>query len=134
MTARNSIPSLHKGSEDVVASTYTKRILNYFKMYSNPRLRFFLSFKYARPLQIACYPNPTFSTFNVPLYFESSKAVVPCLTDNVRSLTPLNDDENEIDLKPDLRLDLFRLMTQYFYSTLASVYKILVVLTVHRLL
>ena len=45
VSARNSLPCLHKGSELVVVSSVSKKVLHYFSKFSNPRIRFLLSFK-----------------------------------------------------------------------------------------
>lgn len=45
LNAKNSIPALHKGSELVVLSSCTRKILTYFTRFNNPRIRFILSFK-----------------------------------------------------------------------------------------
>lgn len=45
LNAKNSIPTLHKGSELIVLSSSTRRILTYFTRFNNARIRFILSFK-----------------------------------------------------------------------------------------
>lgn len=45
LSAKNSIPALHKGSELVVLSSSTRRILTYFTRFTNTRIRFLLSLK-----------------------------------------------------------------------------------------
>lgn len=132
--ASNSIPALNSGSEDVITSTYTKRILNYFKIYSNPRLKFFLSFRGGRPLHVSCYPGYGGSLFDVDHYFEPNNAVVPTLTDNVNSLTPLYDDPDNPSPNPNPDLSVFDLLTRHFYAILISLYKTLVLLTITRTL
>ena len=80
VSARSSIPSLYKGSEDVLTGMYTKRLLRSFRRYSNPRISFLYSNKYARPLLISSY---TESGIFTPSTFETNKAVVPLLTDHL---------------------------------------------------
>ena len=81
VAARNSIPALNKGSEDVFTGTYTRRILSRFKVYSNPRLRFLERFASSHVLPSSIYVPDAYS--NQPTtFFENNTAVIPLLTDN----------------------------------------------------
>ena len=81
VAARSSIPSLHRGSEDVIAGMYTKRLLRFFQRYSNPRISFLYSNKYSRILLISSY-SKTYGS-NLSSIFEENKSVVPLFTDHL---------------------------------------------------
>lgn len=58
--AKNSLPCLHKGSEQVLTGSITRRILEYYRRFSNPRLRFLSSFKHTSLITVSSLPlTPT---------------------------------------------------------------------------
>lgn len=51
----NSVPAVHKGLEHFIISPYTRRMLTYFKVYGNPRLKFLLTRKHVAISTISIY-------------------------------------------------------------------------------
>ena len=53
VVARNSIPALNRGSENLVTGNIIKRFLRFFNLFSTPRFKFLTSFKYTQILMIS---------------------------------------------------------------------------------
>lgn len=81
LNAKNSIPALHKGSELVVLSSCTKKILTYFTRFNNPRIHFILSIK-NWSFSVMSY-KPSYWTFD---YEERNSYVTPIFLDSFNSV------------------------------------------------
>jgi hypothetical protein len=116
VSARSSIPSLHKGSEDVITGMYTKRLLRAFCRYSNPRISFLYSNKYSRVLLISCYLNKHES--DSTSVFEGNKSIVPLLTDRLTYTTHWTFSSTPL---PEIVYGFFRLFNVIFSLFIANV-------------
>lgn len=76
LNSKNSIPALHKGSELTVLSSSTRKILNYFTRFNNPRIKFMLSLKHWH-FGVMSY-DPAYWNFT---YEERNEYVTPLLLD-----------------------------------------------------
>ena len=129
VSSLNSIPCLHKGSEDVVAAPVTRRTLRYFNYLANPRLRFLINNKHLARVLIsydAKYldlgSSETQASF-VPLYVDTVTRVIPYYP-----TTPA--------LKRDLAQGYLDLASWSFVNstlTIKSLYRSCVLLTYKRL-
>lgn len=129
--AKNSIPCLHKGAEDIVAAPVTRKILKYFYNCSNPRLQFFSTMKNAAILSVSYNP-----IFTEQLSFLEHPAVVPVCTDGLTEMLPLDADDDLDEIVPTLGIELPNLFDIIFYHWLLMVkefYKITILLTLLRL-
>lgn len=131
VAARSSIPSLHRGSEDVIAGMYTKRLLRFFQRYSNPRISFLYSNKYSRILLISSY-SKTYGS-NLSSIFEENKSVVPLFTDHLTytahwdlPVTPSYETAHRFLILFD---EIFRL----FLTNLLSLYRVSLLMSILRL-
>jgi hypothetical protein len=125
--ARNSIPALHKGSENLITGSYTRRLLKYFSAYSNPRLAFFQSFKNSRLLTVSCYSQPE-SPLDVT-FFETNSSALPLFTDKLTAALPYETQRNPTDSPISYQVALFDLTFAVFKTQLLALYKTLVMLT-----
>ena len=124
VSARSSIPSLYKGSEDVLTGMYTKRLLRSFRRYSNPRISFLYSNKYARPLLISCYAES--GTF-LSSAFETNRAVVPLLTDHLTYAAHWASYQNPSYLELTYTLtQLFDEVFRLFITKLVGIYRVFI--------
>jgi hypothetical protein len=85
VSALNSIPCLHKGSRDVITGSTTRRVLNYFRHFSNSRLGFLRSIRHSAILSVSYDPNHL-NTAD----FETRAALVPLMADNLDHVLPLS--------------------------------------------
>ena len=85
VTAINSIPCLHKGSQDVITGSITRRILNYFTRFSNPRLGFLRFMKYSAIISVSYDPD-----YLDLSDLDSNASLVPLMSDNLGSISPLD--------------------------------------------
>ena len=131
VAARNSIPARNKGSEDLVAGTYTRRILNRFAGYCNPRLKFLGRFASSHVLPTSAYaPNPTLtSSIN---FFENNTAVTPLLTDHLDFTSHWETSSSDLEVSTSSLRNLLGVYNTLVSSQLLSTYKLLVLLTFVR--
>lgn len=131
VAARSSIPSLHRGSEDVITGMYTKRLLRFFQRYSNPRISFLYSNKYSRILLISSYPK-TYGS-NLSSIFEENKSVVPLFTDHLTYTAhwdlPVTPSYETVRRFLTLFDDIFRL----FLTNILSLYRVSLLISILRL-
>jgi hypothetical protein len=130
ISLRNSIPALHLGSESLVISSIPKKILRYFSAYSNPRLRSLLSFKNVN-LAFVSLPPSTTITDDV---LTTSHSVLFTYDDITSLVTPtapmtLTQSSHAIALQ-----QLLTIFVQLPIRVLLLVYKLLILLTLSRLL
>lgn len=132
VSAKNSIPCMHAGSENVLAASVTRRVLKYFSWASNTRLRFLASMKYSAVLLVSYDSlHSKFEDFN------THSALVPLVPDPLGHVVPLevsNSDDTEQELT--LITDTFSLIFQLWLTNLKLIYQtsILLVLTRVKLL
>jgi predicted metal-dependent peptidase len=81
LRAKNSLPCLYKGSEEIVTSSITKKTLKYFELYLNPRLKFFANQIESHTLLVSI---PTLTSAEHDLT-RQSKYLIPHFSDNVNS-------------------------------------------------
>jgi len=132
VSAKNSIPCLHAGSEDVLAASVTRRVLKYFSWASNTRLRFLTSIKHSAILLVSY--DSLHSKFED---FTNHYALVPLIPDPLSQVIPLelvnsNDAEQELNLLTgtfDLIFHTWLVNLKLIYHTM-----ILLILTHVRLL
>ena len=130
ISARNSIPCLSRGSEDLIVSPITRKVLNYFKSYLNPRLRFFRSMKYT-PIALVSY-NPKYIDFNE---LQSYASVIPLLEDNIDKAELVTfTDKHELGATLATLTQLFNVSFRMWLENLKCVYKTCVLLTYYKLL
>jgi hypothetical protein len=129
VSALNSIPCLHKGSQDVITGSVTRRILNYFNHFSNPRLGFLRFMKYTAILSVSYDP----SHLNL-LDFDSRAALVPLMSDNLGSILPLNlTPVDDAVIKTSPILDVFNSIFATWLLNLRALYQTSVLLLLMRL-
>ena len=116
VSARSSIPSLHKGSEDVITGMYTKRLLRSFRRYSNPRISFLYSTRYARLLLISYYPSV--HTPDLTSAFEGNKSIVPLYTDHLTYTAHWGFPSTPL---PEIAYDFLRLFHEIFSLFIANI-------------
>ena len=131
VAARNSIPSLNKGSEKIVTGSYVKRLLKFFNAHSNTRFRFFCSFQTGRLLAISLLPG--LQKNQILDFFDSQVSVVPLYVDNLTSLMPWTAADNRIALLQHSILELTRNLLNLVLSQLLTLYRVLLLLSVMRL-
>jgi hypothetical protein len=131
VAARNSIPALNKGSEDVVTGAYTRRLIRYFQRYSNPRIQLFNSFGHSRVLAISYYTNDPYS--EVSSWFDGNRAVVPLLSDLSSSAIHWEQSQISSEQATSLLIKLLNLTLTLFLTQLLDVYKTLILLSLSRL-
>lgn len=129
VSSLNSIPCLHKGSENVVAAPVTRRTLQYFQHLTNPRFRFLIQNKHLSRVIISYDPK------YLDLHTEEGHAsFVPLYLDKVRTLESHQVTPNEARLNAVLQYT--SLTTWGFVThllTLKSIYRACVLLTHKRL-
>lgn len=130
LRAKNSLPCLYKGSELVVTSSITRKTLNYFSSYLNPRLRFLLGQIESHTLLVSV-PHVSESEQDLPL---QAGSLVPSLSDNLDSWshysTNTKKNQNQESL---ITLSLLSIFEKSTTSSVISLYKTLVILLLHRL-
>ena len=128
ISLRNSLPSKHQGSEAVVVTSATRKILNYFSTFSNPRLRSLISFKNIN-LATVSFPNPS-------LRFDettASTSLVVLAQDDVKSFSNCTSvPTNQSLAHAPLVQSLVNLPFLAVVSKLKFVYRILTLLAIHR--
>ena len=124
--ARNSIPALHKGSENLIAGSYTQRLLKYFSAYSNPRLAFFRSFKNSRLLTVSCYSQSELSADST--FFEINSPALPLFTDKLTAALPYEIQHDSAGSPISYQVALFDLAFEAFKTQLLVLYRTLVML------
>ena len=131
VSARSSIPSLHKGSEDIIAGMYTKRLLRAFHRYSNPRISFLYSAKYSRVLLISCYSSDPKS--DLTSVFEGNKAIVPLFTDHLTYTAHWSFTSTPL---PEIMYEFLRLFNEIFTLFIANIlglYRVFILISLLRL-
>lgn len=131
VSARSSIPSLNKGSADIITGSYVKRYLRFFSFYSHPRFKFFSSFQSTRLLTISL--NPSVQSHEIGNFFESQTSVVPLYLDNLTSLMPWTSLTDSSMQKQKALFQLFRTILSLQLAYILKLYKVLVLLTLRRL-
>lgn len=129
ITVKNSIPCLHKGSESIVVSPLTKKILRYFSKFANPRIRFLLSLKNVN-LSVISVP---YSTEDFSPYLENSYSTL-LFTDDVRQVSgmPL-DPKEQISLSTQVFSSILSFYHLTTLRTVKSIYRTLTLLTLSQL-
>ena len=128
ISLRNSLPSKHQGAESVVVASVTRKILNYFSTFSNPRLRSLISF---RNINLAAVSFPDSS-----LRFDdttASTSLIVLAQDDVKSFSnsvsvPTNQSLSHLLLFQSL----INLPFLAIVRKLKFVYRVLTLLTIHR--
>ena len=131
VSARSSIPSLHKGSEDVIAGMYTKRLLRAFRRYSNPRISFLYSARYSRVLLISCYSSGHKS--DLTSVFEGNKSIVPLFTDHLTYTAHWSLPSTPL---PEIVYGFLRLFNEIFTLFIANIlglYRVFILISALRL-
>lgn len=114
----NSLPCLHKGSENVVTASFTRRILKYFSNYSslNPRLRALAQLKY---LNVSFMSIILTHDAYSPL--EPSKFLFPVLSDHSTSLSSIHPESTVSNAATNKILSLiFRAWNSQFVAIYRS--------------
>jgi len=129
VSALNSIPCLHKGSEDVVTASITRKVLNYYRHFSNPRLRFLRLMRHSSILSVS-YSSDRSNLSD----FDSHAALVPLMSDNLGTILPLNliPAENNEALTAQV-IDLFNSTFATWLLNLRVLYQTCVLLLLVRL-
>lgn len=132
----NSTPAILKGSEDVFTSSYTRRVLNYYKIYSNPRLKFLQLYKNTRPLNVSFYwtftKRPQEQLDTVP---NVNNSVVTVLRDNLDFVLPVGSSPSVISQNSTNTwlLNIFNFTHHLYNYNLVFIYKTLILITLTRL-
>lgn len=129
VTALNSIPCLHKSSEDIVAAPVTRKVLHYFSAVTNSRLRFFKNNSHLARTLISY--NPTY--WDIALLPEKP-SFVPLFSDNLTSLIPYHS--TPLTKRGDYVNTMLNVMAWPVAMTLLnikSIHRILILLTLFRL-
>jgi hypothetical protein len=124
VSAQSSIPSLYKGSEDVITGMYTKRLLRFFKRYPNPRLSFLYSNKCARVLLVSCYLKADSS--DMTSIFESNKSLVPLYYDHLTYASHWDSTSEPLSETLPSLLRLFDHLFHLFLFSALAAYRVLV--------
>lgn len=125
LSVKNAIPCTYKDSETFLVGTFTRRILNYFKGFNNPRLNFFLSFKNVN-LSVVSYLNPV--PRQLPL--NNYPFLIPLLPDELKTYEiRLNNQLTRVEVFSSLLETVFRLIR----NKVIYAYKLLVLLALHRI-
>lgn len=128
VSARNSIPCLNSGAEELIVGPVTRRLLNYFSHYSNPRLKFLGSFKHTLIALVSYHPN-----YLNEESLQSHFAVVPLLADHITETEPLNFSEQpNTGLTVNVASQLFDIFFTTWLAHLKFIYKTCVMLTYYR--
>lgn len=122
VSAQSSIPSLYKGSEDLITGMYTKRLLRLFQQYSNPRISFLYSTKYARVALISCYFNS--NADNSATTFEINRSIVPLFTDHITYAAHWSFSSSPLPETISTVLQLFNDIFRLFLSNVLGLYRV----------
>jgi len=126
----NSLPCLHKGSENVVTASFTRRILKYFSNYSslNPRLRALAQLKYLNFSFMSIILTP-----DTAHLLEPSKFLFPVLTDHSNTLSTLSTATHSEPAAPATEITkLLNLVFRAWNLQAVSIYRSLVQLSLTR--
>jgi hypothetical protein len=128
ISAKNSIPCLHAGSENVLTAVITKKILKYFNSATNTRLRFLSYLKYSSILLVS-YDSSS-SKFED---FSSHTSLVPLMPDAIGQTLPLEvatstDSEQEVGLIENT----FSLIFRATLLNIIYIYRISILLILSR--
>jgi len=123
----NSLPCLHKGSEDFTTASFTRRILKYFGNYSalNPRLRAIAHFGALNLVFISCAPETA-----TPELLEPKKFLLPLLTDSVSEFADIDTTPQDEQLCSTTDIsELLHTLFDIWIMHLKSVYAVLTLLS-----
>ena len=124
ISVTNSLPCLHQNSELLIAGTFTRRVINYFNHFKNPRFLFFASYRNISPSVISFVPKYS------PLKdIQEYKFVKPLLDYDMSVTAPLLTDHKEIYHS---QTNLLRFLHRNNSSSVKLLYQILVLLTLKR--
>lgn len=129
VSVMNSVPAVHKGLENFIISPYTRRMLTYFKIYGNPRLKFLLTRKHVAISTISIYKLQ--KNFNL---LEDTPAAGALLYDGGTGFVGWDE------VTPSSRLNSVQLFTSLaqlsfanWWAKVISLYKTLILLTLRHL-
>ena len=129
ITVKNSIPCLHKGSESIVVSPLTKKILRYFSKFANPRVRFLLSLKNVN-LSVVSVPQ---NVEDFTEYLENSYSTI-LFTDDIRQVSGMPQSPT---IHKALSAQAFSSILSFHHlialKTAKSIYRTLTLLTLSQL-
>lgn len=128
VTSMNSIPCLHKGTEDVVAATTTRKVLRYFNHFQNPRLKFLLSNKHLARMVLSY--DARYSNLSK---WDEKSPFTPLLKDHIKTFLPYRSvDVVKTSQAKSILLTTLAWPFVNHLLTLKSLYKIIVLLSYLR--
>lgn len=113
----------------MLTGTFTRRILKYFQLHSNPRFAFLRFFKNARMLAVSYYAKE-----DNYLSIKDNLSVVPLFTDNLTSMVPYDHAETSHCALVSCYKLLAAVPLEILFAQLLAIYKVLIALTSLRLL
>ena len=125
--ARNSIPALHKGSENLVTGSFSRRVFKYFQLHSNPRFSFLRFFKNSRLLAVSYY-----ALEDNYLSLKENTTIVPLFSDNLTSVTPYDHTSSSQASALACYVNLISTPLTLILTQISLVYRTLVILTLMR--
>lgn len=128
VSLRNSIPCLHKGSEDILMSSAPRRILRYFATAGSPRMRNLLSFKNSN----LAFMSTKSQYWDVEKEIENNYSL-PFFTDGITSMShPTFAQPSTTAASLSVLTTIFAVQFTATLKTLEFIYRTLTLLTLTR--
>lgn len=121
---KNSLPSLHKNTENVVLSSISKKFIYYFNNCNQILFNFFRNYKNLNLTFIAFAATPNFSSID-----NDSTMFINLLISSFGTLTPANKNLKKTLTSSLCTAQLMSLPSYMFTATLVPLYNTLVLLT-----